>query len=244
MKTTRGERLQTARLAAGFRSARAAANAMGIPVSTYGAHERAETPGARDFGPDEAARYARRFRVSPEYLLTGRGTGPSGEHIDSAAIASDSEYAGEPRLGIPEIDVRAGMGGGGLPADNVRVEGQHADPIKSETWQFPSTFVRNELRAPIQRLIVIETQGDSMSPTIEPGERLVVDTEHTRPSPDGIYALRDQFDLIVVKRLQVMRGEQRGRVRIISDNASHSPEDVALEDIAIVGRVVCGLKRY
>ena len=40
-ETTRGERLRLARKQR-FRSARAAAMAMGIPVSTYAAHERAE----------------------------------------------------------------------------------------------------------------------------------------------------------------------------------------------------------
>ena len=32
----------------------------------------AESPGGRDYGPDEAKRYARRFGVTPEWLLTGR----------------------------------------------------------------------------------------------------------------------------------------------------------------------------
>jgi hypothetical protein len=55
-----------------FKSARLAAKAMGIPVATYGAHERAEQPGGRDYGPNEATRYGRRFGVTPEWLLTGR----------------------------------------------------------------------------------------------------------------------------------------------------------------------------
>ena len=33
--------------------------------------ERAESPGGRDYGPEEATRYARRFGVTPEWLLTG-----------------------------------------------------------------------------------------------------------------------------------------------------------------------------
>ena len=53
------------------RPARLAAIALRIPVSTYGAHERAEAPGGRDYGPEEAARYGRRFGVMPEWLLTG-----------------------------------------------------------------------------------------------------------------------------------------------------------------------------
>ena len=35
------------------------------------------------------------------------------------------------------------------------------------------------------------------------GDRVVVDTGHKTPTPDGLYAIRDTFDCIVVKRLQV-----------------------------------------
>jgi hypothetical protein len=75
MATTRGQRLRIARERL-FKSARIAATAMHIPVSTYGAHERAEAPGGRDYGPDDAKKYARRFRVTPEWLLTGKGDQP------------------------------------------------------------------------------------------------------------------------------------------------------------------------
>jgi hypothetical protein len=67
---TRGERLRTARKRK-FRSARAAAIAWGIPVSTYGAHERAQDLGGRDYGPNEARRYAELLEVTTEWLLTG-----------------------------------------------------------------------------------------------------------------------------------------------------------------------------
>src|SRR5919108_5510200 len=79
MTSTRGERLRAARARRGFKSARLAAKAMGIAISTYGAHERAEAAGGRDYGPDEAKFYARRFGVSPEWLLTGRGQGQRDE---------------------------------------------------------------------------------------------------------------------------------------------------------------------
>jgi hypothetical protein len=75
MTSTRGERLRTARKKK-FRSGRLAAFALHVPVSTYGAHERAELLGGRDYGPEEAKRYARRFGVSPEWLLTGRRIAP------------------------------------------------------------------------------------------------------------------------------------------------------------------------
>src|SRR3974377_2203986 len=75
MASTRGERLRAARKKK-FRSGRAAAFALHVPVSTYGAHERAELPGGRDYGPEEAKRYARRFGVSPEWLRPGRRIAP------------------------------------------------------------------------------------------------------------------------------------------------------------------------
>jgi phage repressor protein C with HTH and peptisase S24 domain len=84
MATTRGERLRIAREKR-FKSARLAGKAMGIPVSTYGAHERAQSPGGRDYGPEDAKKYARRFGVTPEWLLTGREPFPTGADESPAA---------------------------------------------------------------------------------------------------------------------------------------------------------------
>jgi hypothetical protein len=91
MAGTRGERLRTARVRRGFKSARLAAKALGVAISTYGAHERAEAPGGRGFGPEEAKFYGRRFGVSPEWLLTGR---PQSERdqfpeVGTAPLAQD-----------------------------------------------------------------------------------------------------------------------------------------------------------
>jgi hypothetical protein len=91
MAKTRGDRLREAR-AKLFRSARAAAKALEIPHATYSAHERAEMPGGRDYGPNEAKRYGRRFKVTPEWLLTGRDIGQleADEHIPSEEILQPS----------------------------------------------------------------------------------------------------------------------------------------------------------
>lgn len=62
------ERLKAARIAAGFETAPAAADAMGISHSTYMGHEN----GSRGFRA-KAVRYARMFKTTPEWLLFGRG---------------------------------------------------------------------------------------------------------------------------------------------------------------------------
>lgn len=166
------------------------------------------------------------------------------EYLRSDTASDDFSDVERPPSGILEIDVRAGLGGGGY-ADNQAVvhAGDHADPVKDESWHFPSRFMREELRAPESRIQIIETQGDSMSPTINSGDRVIVDTGHLVPSPDGIYAIRDRYGSIVVKRLQSLRRGDPPLIRIISDNKAHDPEDVGADEISIVGRVLWGLKR-
>src|SRR5262245_41942716 len=75
---TRGDRLRQAREKV-FRSARQAAMAMGVPIATYSAHERAQYPGGRDFSPEDAQLYARRFGVRTEHLLLGVPDKPSSQ---------------------------------------------------------------------------------------------------------------------------------------------------------------------
>jgi len=119
----------------------------------------------------------------------------------------------------------------------------YADPVKPESWKFPARFMRDEIRAPESQVIIFETDGDSMEPTINSGERIIVHTGMKTPSPDGIFALRDRFGNIIAKRLQVLRSGDPPRVLIISDNKAHAPEEVGLDEITIVGRVLWGLKR-
>ena len=68
------ERLKKARLIARFTTASAAAEAIGIPYSTYSAHENGEKGLSRS-----AQRYAKFYRVSLDWLLTGKGEEPAAE---------------------------------------------------------------------------------------------------------------------------------------------------------------------
>ena len=67
---TPSDRLKAARIKAGYDTAKGAAEAMGVTVSTYIQHE----SGARGFPASRAARYAKFFRVAPEWLLYARGS--------------------------------------------------------------------------------------------------------------------------------------------------------------------------
>jgi len=198
---------------------------------------------------DHLKPFATALGYSPEQiLLWGRYPGTGGSHIESSDVLREESSPDEPlgpSLGqVPELDTRAGLGGGGVPAREVRKEGSHTDPVKAEGWLFPATFVREQLHTSPGRLLVLDTTGDSMAPTIASGERVVVDTGHKTPTPDGLYAIRDSFSCIVVKRLQLLRSARPTRVKIISDNANHPSEEVPLAEIEIVGKVLCCLKLF
>ena len=67
--TTLADRLTIARKHAGFASAAEAATALGVPYPTYAGHEN----GSSGFRAKSGELYARRFRVSFDWLMNGKG---------------------------------------------------------------------------------------------------------------------------------------------------------------------------
>jgi len=184
---------------------------------------------------DHLKPFAKHLGYTPEQiLLWGRYPG---------TVEGESSGArDEPLHRVPELDTRADPGG--VPKREVRKDGRHADPIKPEGWVFPASFVREQLHASGERLLVIEVNGDSMAPTVVSGDRVIIDTGHKTPTPDGLYAIRDAFAGIVIKRLQVMRPAKQANVKIISDNPKQGSEEVPLSELEVVGKVVCCLKLF
>jgi phage repressor protein C with HTH and peptisase S24 domain len=70
--TTSNERLKQARETAGYESAQAAADAFGWPIGAYRHHENGSQ--GRSVPAKEALKYARAFRVRPEWILWGEGS--------------------------------------------------------------------------------------------------------------------------------------------------------------------------
>ena len=82
--TDPAERLRIARLRAGYETAKDAAEAMGIAVSTYLGHEN----GSRGYPAKKAEVYARKFKVREAWLLYGTGEGPGQNGDQKAEIIS------------------------------------------------------------------------------------------------------------------------------------------------------------
>src|SRR4051812_41548287 len=90
-----GDRVKRARVQAGFGEATEAARAHGWPVPTYLSHEN----GTRGVPLRKLSTYAQAFRVSVEWLITGRGEGP-GDAGDAPPPPANVGRIGEaPKVG-------------------------------------------------------------------------------------------------------------------------------------------------
>ncbi|MGS1095836.1 helix-turn-helix domain-containing protein [Aquamicrobium terrae] len=84
-----------------------AAEAMGIPYQTYAAHEN----GNRTFDVETAVTYARKFKVSLDWLLTGHGRGPGGEMSEPKITDEPQILAMLARIeGLTDTDINVAFG--------------------------------------------------------------------------------------------------------------------------------------
>lgn len=251
-REARAARLVEARKAAGFSGAVVAAKRFGWNENTYKAHEN----GRNGFGLADAKQYAAAFGVSVEWLNFGVGRGPDqirrvpeGEEFPPdpdpdvpATIGTETGRRGIPANGIAQIDVTAGLGAGGLALTTQVPAGRgmtFAAEVVRDYWRLPGE-VLSALGLKAGEIAILPVQGDSMTPTLSDGDFVFIDTRHRVPSPDGVYALADEFGGIVVKRLEVASSprDEEVTVRVISDNPRHLPKERPLSDVHIVGRVV------
>lgn len=235
MKTL-SERLKFAREQAGYESAADFARDNNLSEVTYRSHEN----GSRNFKPDVAKRYAELLSVEWQWLFLGEDA-KSPENLSGKTDAGPVAK----RTGILEIDVRAGMGGGGeAPIEYVSDgNGGHitTDAVRG-TWSLPNEYLNSELRVEANATRIIEVQGDSMEPTLRSGDRVMINTRDKRPSPPGIFALWDGYG-VVVKRLELVPNIEPATVRIISDNQNHSHYERTADEVHLIGRVVWFARR-
>ena len=183
-----------------------------------------------------------RLGFNANWLLTGEG--PMRRGYEQINEEKRWNYAGGYSLGdrediiindeyifLPLYDVRAAAGGGAL-VDTEQL---------LDVLAFKSTWIRAELRANPANLYLIYVEGESMEPTLRPGDLILVD--RSEAIRDGIFVLRLD-DGLLVKRLQRLPGNQ---VKVTSDNPAYEPFTIDLGNplpgLAVVGRVVWSGRR-
>ena len=155
-------------------------------------------------------------KATPSQLLLIRDIlGGSGTAADLAADQLDL-------VGIASVDMAYGMG--------LTFAGDH---VEVEILHFPRTWLESLTSTPPQDLAWARGRGNSMSPTIEDNDLVLIDrSDRAVRDQDAIWAFTIG-DVAMMKRLRI-RGEQ---VTILSDNDRVPPDHAHPEEINIVGRV-------
>jgi len=155
---------------------------------------------------------AKASKVSVEWLATGRESADSKHSARRKSDPDDFAYA-----------LRSGEGSGGLHSEQI-----------VDHLAFKKEWVRTRLNSDPRNLLLIEAVGDSMAPTLEEFDLLLVDLSEPRFRHDGIYVLR-RDNILEVKRLQ---RRPDGSLNIISDNPAYPPASVPGDAVQVLGRVI------
>ena len=102
---------------------------------------------------------------------------------------------------------------------------------------FEERWLKALTATPAANLSIVRVEGDSMSPTLNDGDDILVDLgDGTDRLRDGIYVLRVD-DALVVKRLAL--SPMGRRVTVQSDNPAYPDwPDCGLDEINCIGRVI------
>jgi phage repressor protein C with HTH and peptisase S24 domain len=158
-------------------------------------------------------------KVDLEWLLSGKGRVEGDDPITE-------DYKND-FVAIQYASARPSMGGGAI------VEDEHG---VGRDFHFRRSWIRDRLKAAPSMMRVMGVEGDSMTPTLQGGDVVLVDMNQRRPVPPGIFVLYDGMGL-VAKRLEYIPMSDPPRLRIISDNQQYSPYECTAEEVNIIGRV-------
>jgi phage repressor protein C with HTH and peptisase S24 domain len=214
------DRLKRAREKSGYSSAKAAAEAMGVSVPTYIQHEN----GTRGYPASKAERYARFFRVAPEWLLYGKS-------VDTQPV----------ELG-PRLFVKGSVAAGVW---------KEAWEIPEDEWEMFTG--RADVAAPVQRRFGLRVVGESMNEIYPPGTILeCIRYEHGEPIPSGkrVIVIRRKIDGSVEATVKELVRDETGAEWLVprSRNPAYQafrgdqPDSPDIASIEIVGVVVASTR--
>lgn len=177
-------------------------------------------------GVEEVAKMCQVLRVSPSWLMTGRE-----DSIECQSLVCDDTIC------IPILDVHASCGIKEVINPNAAVV---------EVMQVTKQWALRNCggNANLHSLNLITVTGDSMAPTLEDGDLVIIDRSVERFETDSMFVFTID-DGLYIKRIQRI-----GRkFHVISDNPLYKPYTLEPSDLehgfAVRGRVVttCNIKK-
>jgi hypothetical protein len=152
-------------------------------------------------------------------------TPPPGSRVDMWETLADLPHGGA-YVQVPHYDVAVSAGDGCQWVDHA-----NNDPLVFRARWFQARGVKPEdCRA-------IYVRGDSMAPTLNDGDTVLIDVSRTQVRDDSIYALVYGGDLYI-KRLFRIPG---GGLELRSDNPRHLNREVtggAMADVHVLGEMI------
>lgn len=137
-------------------------------------------------------------------------------------------------VSVPEYDLRLSAGGGSVNSD-------HESSVPSRFWGMPEEFLRS-MRLSARNIRLVALEGDSMEPLLRDGDIVLIDERSRDPRTPAIYALWEGNGA-VCKRVEVVKGSDPLRYRLISVNPEYSTFEVLASDADIIGRVAWFARR-
>ena len=230
------ERLRAARNHLGLKQGEMAAQS-GVSARAYQGYE-----AGRSVPGGDAIRGFVRAGINPNWLLTGNGEMlvanlASRESWDWGDVILKPKKQ-ETEVPAPKSDAAAqSVSTTRTPGEDIFESDQIVDHIV-----FRPDWVRTELNANPENLILITAIGDSMEPTIRAGDLLLIDRSSKVVKQDAIYCIAAK-DNLRVKRIQL---KLDGSFVISSDNAKYEAELLTADAAAtlkIIGRAIWAGRR-
>ena len=159
------------------------------------------------------------------------GASTSAENASAIAAALGFEWdhqepdAPNPTALVPVYDIDVSAGHGSI----VDAEEHISNLAFSKRYLLDMTSARGN------QLAAIKVRGDSMTPTIQHEDMVVIDMTKDNLDYDGLFVIRIG-EALQIKRIG--RGSKRTSVMEIADNSLYPPVDTERTEIDVVGKVI------
>lgn len=174
------------------------------------------------------------WRQEPPQNLTEP---PKGSNVTTAMIGTPPiDHTVSPVAAIDELDISAGAGAGGSILHDADSPDQNRIAVKMQ-WVLPSDITQHVTQSQPQWIKIIRVAGNSMVPDYIPGDRVMVDTRDTIPSPPGPFIVWDGLN-IVIKFVQHLPHSDPPTVRLTSRHPDIAPYERVIDEAYIQGRVI------
>jgi phage repressor protein C with HTH and peptisase S24 domain len=177
--------------------------------------------GNRAGSPETLRAIAKILNVSTDELIEGP---KSKDHFIQIPYWGNEQYMDGGEVMVSHYKIEYGAGNGVTASE----------PKGMRTLPFREEWIRKSLQVDPQNLVMVDVSGDSMEPTLNNGEAILVDRSKRELKHDGIYVFQTNSELFVKR---IMR-QMDGKILVVSDNKKYESYVLDVTATNVFGRVV------